>query len=81
MDIKEIVNDAARGKAAVYATSSADTPLPGEKWTNEYALFISFTGDGTQINRLDEMVDSAFYRDFFPKFQEYLAKQRVAATH
>ncbi|MCJ1399415.1 hypothetical protein MMC11_002617 [Xylographa trunciseda] len=72
LEIKEAVHDAARGTAAVYATSLADTPLPGEKWTNEYAIFLSFTEDGTKVSRLEEMVNTAFYRDFFPKFQQYL---------
>ncbi|KAF4178997.1 hypothetical protein CNMCM8694_002283 [Aspergillus lentulus] len=48
LHIKEIVHDSARGTAAVYATSQADTPFPGEKWTNEYALFLSFSEDGTK---------------------------------
>ncbi|KAK3680675.1 hypothetical protein B0T22DRAFT_531249 [Podospora appendiculata] len=73
LNIREIVHDAPRSTAAVYATSLADTPLPGEKWTNEYAIFVSFTEDGTKISRLEEMVDTAFYRDLFPKFQKYLA--------
>ncbi|KAK8068762.1 hypothetical protein PG994_005378 [Apiospora phragmitis] len=81
LEIKEAVHDAVRGTAAVYATSTADTPLPDEKWATDYALFISFTEDGTQINKLDEMVDSAFYRSFFPKFQQYLAETRGAPAH
>ncbi|KAK7942448.1 uncharacterized protein PG986_011561 [Apiospora aurea] len=81
LEIKQIVHDAARGTAAVYATSSADTPLPDEKWATDFAVFISFTEDGTQINKLDEMVDSAFYRSFFRKFQQYLAETRGAPAH
>ncbi|KAK8045576.1 hypothetical protein PG993_005600 [Apiospora rasikravindrae] len=81
LEIKQIVHDAARGTAAVYATSSADTPLPDEKWATDYAVFISFTEDGTQINKLDEMVDSTFYGRFFPKFQQYLAKTRGTPAH
>lgn len=76
--MREIVHDVARGTAAVYATSQADTPLPGEKWTNEYTIFISFTEDGTKVSRLEEMVDSAFYRDFFPKMQQYFKQGGVS---
>lgn len=75
MDIKNIVHDAPNGKAAVYATSSADTPIPGEKWTNEFAIFITLTEDGLKVDRLDEMVDSVFYQHFFPMFQKYLVEQ------
>lgn len=76
--MREIVHDVARGTAAVYATSQADTPIPDEKWTNEYTIFISFTEDGTKVSRLEEMVDSAFYRDFFPKMQQYFKQGGVS---
>ncbi|KAK3382219.1 hypothetical protein B0T24DRAFT_714344 [Lasiosphaeria ovina] len=79
LDIKQVVHDAARGTAAVYATSLADTPLPGEKWTNEYAIFVTFSEDGTKVSRLEEMVDTAFYANFFPKFQQYL--MQLGASH
>jgi hypothetical protein len=72
--IKQIVHDASRGTAAVYATSTADTPVPNEKWTNEYAIFMTFSEDGTKVEKLDEMVDSAFYNHYFPKFQQWLSE-------
>lgn len=56
----------------MYATSQADTPLPNEKWINDYAIFLSLTGDGLKVNRLDEMIDSGFYNDYFPKFQQWI---------
>ncbi|OKL55331.1 hypothetical protein UA08_09370 [Talaromyces atroroseus] len=73
VDIKHIVHDADNGTAAVYATSSADTPVPEEKWTNEFSIFMTLTEDGLKVKKLEEMVDSAFYQRFFPKFQKYLA--------
>ncbi|KAJ5816547.1 hypothetical protein N7447_008780 [Penicillium robsamsonii] len=75
LDIKHIVHDAANGTAAVYATSSADTPIPEEKWTNEYAIFVWLSEDGLKVQRLEEMVDSSFYNHFFPLFQKHLAEQ------
>ncbi|KAH8810954.1 hypothetical protein F5884DRAFT_854322 [Xylogone sp. PMI_703] len=72
LHIREIVHDASRGSAAIYAIAEADTPVPGEKWANEYCVFTSFSEDGTKITRLDEMVDAAFFQHFFPKFQRYL---------
>jgi hypothetical protein len=59
----------------VYATSSADTPIPEEKWTNEYAIFVWLTEDGLKVQRLEEMVDSAFYKHFFPLFHKHLTEQ------
>ncbi|KAB8304575.1 hypothetical protein EYC80_003954 [Monilinia laxa] len=75
VDIYEIVHDAPRGKAVIYATSHADTPFGDFKWTNEYAVFITFTEDGTQVQKFEEMVDTAFYQEFFPKFLQHMAQQ------
>ncbi|KAL9111227.1 MAG: hypothetical protein Q9227_004305 [Pyrenula ochraceoflavens] len=74
-EVVDIVHDAAKGKAVVYATSTADTLFDDFKWTNEYAIFVTFTEDGTQINKMEEMVDTAFFQEFFPKFQKYLSEQ------
>ncbi|KAL9078952.1 MAG: hypothetical protein Q9157_002136 [Trypethelium eluteriae] len=74
LEICEIVHDVSRSKAVIYATSKANTPFGDFKWTNEYAVFLSFTVDGKQINKVEEMVDTAFYREFFPKFQSYLSE-------
>lgn len=70
------MHDAANSKAAIYATSKADTLLGDFKWENEFAVFVSFTEDGQQINRFEEMVDASFYRDFFPRFQKYLREKQ-----
>lgn len=69
------MHDAAKGKAVIYATSKADTPFGDFKWTNEYAVFVTFTEDGKQINKMEEMIDTAFFNDFFPKFQKYLHEE------
>lgn len=69
------MHDAPRGKAVIYATSYADTPFGDFKWTNEYAVFITFTEDGTQVQKFEEMVDTAFYQEFFPKFLRYMEQQ------
>ncbi|TVY84596.1 Monooxygenase ptaG [Lachnellula suecica] len=78
VDIYEVVHDVARSKAAIYAISKADTPFGDFKWTNEYGVFISFTEDGTQINKMEEMLDTAFYQEFMPKFQKYMGEQAAA---
>ena len=71
------MHDASKGKAVIYATSGGDTPFGDFRWTNEYAMFVTFTEDGKQINRTEEMVNTAFYQEFFPKFQKYLSEQKA----
>lgn len=71
------MHDSDRGKAAIYATSHADTPFGDFKWSNEYAVFITFSADGEKIDNMEEMIDTAFYREFFPKFQKYLSEKRA----
>ena len=71
------MHDASKGKAVIYATTRADTPFGDFKWTMEYAVFVSFTEDGEQINRMEEMMDTAFYHEFFPKFQRYMSEQKA----
>ncbi|QIW99248.1 hypothetical protein AMS68_004766 [Peltaster fructicola] len=70
LTIHNVVHDTANRKAAVYAISHGNTDF-GE-WTNEYAVFVWFTEDGTRISKIEEMVDSAFMKDFMPKFQRHL---------
>ncbi|KAI9648484.1 Monooxygenase dmxR10 [Ciborinia camelliae] len=80
LDIREIVHDSPRSKAVIYAISYADTSFGDLKWTNEYAVFVTFTEDGTKVKKIEEMVDSAFYQEFFPKFQQYM-KEQGATSH
>jgi hypothetical protein len=40
------VHHAAKSKADIYATSKADMPFGDFKWTNEYAVLVTFTEDG-----------------------------------
>jgi len=58
------VHDAAKSKAVIYATSKADTPFGDFKWTNEYAVFVTFTEDGEKVSKVEEMVDTAFFQEF-----------------
>ncbi|ORY69634.1 uncharacterized protein BCR38DRAFT_333345 [Pseudomassariella vexata] len=78
LEVYQVIHDAAKSKAVIYATTRADTPFGEFKCTNEYAVFVTFTEDGKQINRMEEMVDTAFYQEFFPKFQKYLSEQRAS---
>jgi hypothetical protein len=71
MEVHELVHDASKGKAAVYITLKANTPLEGNfKWTNEYAVFLTFTDDEQKICKMEEMVDSTFTMSSFPCFRD-----------
>jgi hypothetical protein len=79
VDFYNVVHDIRQNKAAIYATSKADTPFGEDyKWTNEYAVFLWFSEDGTQVVKFEEMLDTAFLQGFMPKFQQYLSEQGAA---
>ncbi|KAH0592338.1 hypothetical protein MHUMG1_09951 [Metarhizium humberi] len=71
--IHQVVHDVPQRKAVVYALSSGKTPF-GD-WNNEYAVFFTFNENGQEITKIEEMVDTAFMKDFFPKFQQYMRDQ------
>jgi hypothetical protein len=49
----------------MHASSAADTKIG--LYTNEYALSLSFTEDGTEITKIDEFVDLVYSAKFFAK--------------
>ncbi|KAF2232858.1 hypothetical protein EV356DRAFT_517001 [Viridothelium virens] len=70
LTIHNVIHDVQAGKAAVYALSKGK--LPWGPWELEYAVFITFNKAGDKIACLEEMLDSAFLKDFGPKFGQYL---------
>lgn len=77
MHFYQVVHDPTTRKAFIYATSTADTIFDNFKWTNEYSVVVTFTADGRQIGKFEEMVDTAFFQAFRPKFEDYLRRQEV----
>lgn len=73
LQVQQIVHDAANNKAAVYATSTGDTELG--PWATDYAVFITFNDAGDKVKLLEEMLDSAFMKEFGPKFGRYAQEQ------
>ncbi|TKA65024.1 hypothetical protein B0A55_10565 [Friedmanniomyces simplex] len=57
------IYDVQAKKAALHMSSTATTPI-GD-YSNEYAIFFTFTEDGTKLTQMDEMVDSAYSGKFF----------------
>lgn len=73
MTIHNVIHDAAQGKAAIYAMTKADSPLG--PYNNEHALFLWFDESGEKVNKIEEMFDGVFMKDFLPKLQHYMAQQ------
>ena len=76
LTVHEVLHDAGKNKAAVYCVSKGDTPLG--PWALEYAAFLTFNETGDRVARVEEMLDSAFMRDFGPKLGRYFQEQAVA---
>jgi len=70
LTIHNIVHDAEKNQAAVYASSKGD--LPWGPWDLEYSTFITFSEAGDKVLKLEEMLDTAFLADFGPKFGQHL---------
>ncbi|KAF2022621.1 hypothetical protein EK21DRAFT_82880 [Setomelanomma holmii] len=60
--VLEQVHDAETHTCIIHASSAADTKIG--RYSNEYALILTFTEDGKQVSRFDEFVDSAYSRNF-----------------
>jgi ketosteroid isomerase-like protein len=58
-------HDAEARTCVIHASSKANTRAG--IYSNEYALFLWFTKDGSKITRIDEFVDSAYSAQFFAK--------------
>ena len=57
------VHDANARMSVIHASSTANTRIG--TYTNEYALFITFTRDGEKVAKIEEFVDSAYSTRFF----------------
>jgi ketosteroid isomerase-like protein len=60
-------HDAEARTSIIHASSRAITSVGA--YSNEYALFLSFTEDGKKITKIDEFVDSAYSAQFFAKLK------------
>ncbi|KAK3680676.1 NAD-dependent epimerase [Podospora appendiculata] len=77
MTVHNVVHDTAHGKAVIYALTKADTPWGPYK--NEHALFLWFDESGTEVDRIEEMFDALVMKEFLPKIQEHVARQKAEA--
>ncbi|ORX99968.1 hypothetical protein BCR34DRAFT_606450 [Clohesyomyces aquaticus] len=65
LKIHNVAHDASQGKAAIYAFTKADTAFG--PYENEQAVFISFDESGQKVNKIEEMNDTAFRKEWDPK--------------
>jgi hypothetical protein len=68
--INEITEDPQANRVAVWASSTADSPIG--PYANEYVLMFHFTPPGDKITRFYEFVDSGYSSAFFRNLTEYL---------
>lgn len=67
----------ANGKAAIYGLTKANTPVG--PYQNEHALFIWFTEDGKKVEKIEEMFDGVFMKEFMPKMEKHIAEHEAKA--
>lgn len=77
--VHNIVHDVANGKAVIYALTSANTPFG--PYQNEHALFLWFDEDGKKVEKIEEMFDGVFMKDFMPKLEKHLAEHDAKAQN
>lgn len=70
LTIHNVVHDTAQGKAAIYAVVKADTPFA--EYKNEQAVFLTFDESGEKVCRIEEMNDTAFRKDWDPKYYKHI---------
>ncbi|KAK4550478.1 hypothetical protein LTR36_000057 [Oleoguttula mirabilis] len=72
MTLQREVHDAEKRECAVHATTkSGETPVG--VYESEFMIFLHFTEDGTKIDSLVEMLDSAYSLEFLAKVQKWKA--------
>ncbi|CAK3734884.1 Hypothetical predicted protein [Lecanosticta acicola] len=65
-----ILYDVAARKSCFHATSSATSPVG--PFGNEYSFFLWFSEDGEEITRIEEMVDSAYSKEYFARLTAHM---------
>ncbi|KAG6358774.1 hypothetical protein INS49_012293 [Diaporthe citri] len=77
LTVHNVVHDVANGKAAIYAFTKANTPVG--PYQNEHALFLWFNEDGKKVEKIEEMFDGVFMKDFMPKLEKHIAEHEAKA--
>ncbi|KAJ4389511.1 hypothetical protein N0V93_006981 [Gnomoniopsis smithogilvyi] len=73
LQIHRVIHDQQKGEAAIYALSKGNTPFG--PWHMEYAVFLTFTGSGDKIARIEEMLDSNHAQWFGPHLRKWIQSQ------
>ena len=64
------MHDTALGKAAIYALTKADTAFG--PYENEQAVYISFDESGDKVNKIEEMNDTAYRKEWDPQYYKHI---------
>ncbi|KAG5991329.1 hypothetical protein E4U43_004049 [Claviceps pusilla] len=70
LTIHNTIHDPTTHTAALYTLAEADSPLG--PYRNEQAVFVWFSPAGDKIQRIEELFDTVFMRDFMPRFRAYM---------
>lgn len=67
------MHDGDAATAVLHVRTTADSAIG--PYTNEHVMFFTFTDDGKKLTKLQDFMDSAFVRDYQPRFKAYISKQ------
>jgi len=70
LGVHHILHEPEKNKAVIYASSTGEAPWG--PWQMAYAVFITFTNDGTKIAVLEEMLDTNAFQGIGPKLEAYI---------
>lgn len=74
LSVQDTLEDREAGRICMWLTARADT-LAGE-YVNEYMWTLEFDGSGEKVAKSTEFVDTVMNRDFWPRLQAAMKKQR-----
>ncbi|KAK0707842.1 hypothetical protein B0H67DRAFT_647979 [Lasiosphaeris hirsuta] len=71
LEVLDVIEDTENNKVAIWAKSSAESPIG--PYANQYMLVLHMTKEGDKLVRLREFADSAYSNEFFPKLRKAMA--------
>ena len=69
----------ANGKTVLYALTSPDIPF--RPYQNELALVFCFDAEGDKVEKIEEIFDGVFMKEFIPRLERHLAEHDAKAQN